>query len=146
MAAPDFTEWHEWIGDFVLKWLCRGYIAFAFRGLDDIPDHIRENLELGAEERGDIAKPIAHLASRSKGMGKYGRVLIDSTDGVVACITLGMWMARVNRIARQLRNEGAGIEQGQPSGSDVPEEPGNSVQGPAYRAGFNGVAVGHGYN
>jgi hypothetical protein len=80
------------------------------------------------ESLSDVAKPIAHLADRSKLGKKYGRVIIDSSDGIIAMIQIGMWGSRVNRIARRYRegsNDRANVIdiQGRTTGSDVSEQP-----------------------
>lgn len=109
VRAPDFSEWHDYLGNFAIKWITRGYVAFVFRGVDRyelLSDQDNQALELDDEQLSDVAKPLAHLANRSKIATKYGRVVIDSSDGVIACIQLGMWGSRVNRIARKYRETG----------------------------------------
>jgi hypothetical protein len=148
---PDFTEWSDYIGNFALKWAGRAYIAFVFRGLDRYSLLSPEDaaaIELDEEQLTDIAKPIAHLANRSKLGNRYGRVLIDSTDSVAAIIQLFMWGNRVNRIAQKYRRnelEKAGAINGEalgsgPAGENVADQPATIRQQPQWSAngyGFN---------
>jgi hypothetical protein len=157
IRAPDFSEWHDYLGNFAIKWVTRGYIAFVFRGVDRyelLSPQDNEALELDDEQLSDIAKPIAHLADRSKLGKKYGRVIIDSSDGIVAMIQLGMWGSRVNRIAKKYRGEGHhrhdhGIDTGSEGGSGVQEtepEYGTPSQGVIQPYNTNHGPAGFGYN
>jgi hypothetical protein len=145
---PDFSEWHDYLGNFVIKWITRGYIAFAFRGIDRwdvLSDGDNRALELDEQALSDIAKPMAHLAAKSKFGGKYGRLVMDSTDGIIAAIQLGMWMNRVNRIASKYRKAESG------DGEQIREQsagPAVSETGAPPPPGIrlNGVAPGHGFN
>ncbi len=128
IRPPDFSEWHDYIGNFAVKWITRGFIAFAFRGIDRwevLSDAENAALELDPSAQSDIAKPLAHFADRSKLGKKYGRIIIDSTDGITALIQLSMWGSRVNRIARRVRERDGRNQQIQEqfSGPDVPEQP-----------------------
>jgi hypothetical protein len=155
VRPPDFSEWHEYVSDFALKWASRGYIAFVFRGVDRYELLSKEDnaaLQLSDDALSDVAKPLAHLADRSKLGKKYGRVIIDSSDGVQAMIALGMWGARVNRIANKYRKI---LENGQPSGqaqqssgSDVPGTAETTEPSTNGYAGANPAAAprGFGYN
>jgi len=149
-TAPSFSEWHEYLSDFAIKWVCRAYIAFVFRGIDRyelLSTADNAALEPDEEFLSDIAKPIAHLAGRSKSAGKYGRLIMDSSDGIAALIQLTMWGNRVSRIAKKARQEerrrngvvipGEVISE-EPSGESVPEPPLYA------RPGFH--ANGHGFN
>lgn len=125
IRPPDFSEWHDYLGDFALKWTWRGYVAFAFRGIDRydvLSPADNEALELDPEELADIAKPIAHLADRSKFGKRYGRIIIDSSDGVAAFIQLGMAASRVNRIARKYREGVSGIVSSAEVGTEISGE------------------------
>jgi hypothetical protein len=147
---PNFSEWHDFLGTFVIRWIARAYVAFTFRGIDryEVLSAIEnEALELDDQQLSDIAKPLAHIADRSKFGKKYGRVIIDSSDGIAALIQFTMWANRVNRIAKKVRPErgkhdhrtvpGEVINEG-PGGTDVPEGPS--------QAAYNGNAPGHGFN
>lgn len=132
IRPPDFSEWHDYLGNFALRWAARGYIAFVFRGIDRyelLAPEDNEALELDPEELSDIAKPIAHLADRSRFGKRYGRVIVDSSDGIAAAIQLGMWGARVNRIAKKVRKqlENGTVSAG-PTGNVVSEEAGEAQE------------------
>lgn len=150
---PDFSEWHDYIGNFAIKWITRGYVAFAFRGIDRwdlLNEADNRALEIDETALSDIAKPLAHLADRSSLGKKYGRLIVDSSDGIIAMIQLGMWMNRVNRIAKKTRER---LDNGGQSGNTeqvLPDSSGPSVSEPgqAPPSGFqlNGHAPGFGYN
>lgn len=150
--VPDFSEWHDYLGNFVIKWITRGYIAFVFRGIDRwelLSAAENQALELDDKELSDIAKPIAHLANGSKFGKKYGRLLIDSSDGIAAFIQLSMWANRVNRIARRYRPGKERNERVVPGEVINEGEPGEFVQGPSFtpQPGYSGNGTpGHGYN
>jgi hypothetical protein len=99
------------------------------------------------EQLSDISKPIAHLAARSKVGGKYGRVIIDSSDGVLAMIAMGMWANRVNRIAKKYKMGERNGEAQPTSGQDVSGEPEGEPAANGYSA-RNPIAApnGFGYN
>lgn len=127
-------------------------MAFAFRGVDrwDLLNEADNHaLELDETALSDIAKPLAHLADRSKLGKKYGRLIVDSSDGIIALIQLGMWMNRVNRIANRARER---ADNGGPGQQEqvLPDTSGPSVSEPgqAPPSGFrlNGHAPGVGYN
>ena len=148
VRPPDFSEWADYLGNFALRWAARGYVAFVFRGLDRyelLSDKDNQALELDAEELADIAKPIAHLADRSKLGKRYGRVIIDSSDGVAAAIQIGMWGARVNRIASNLRK---GLENGnvgtRESGTEI--QPGETPEDDRNVVSLRPGPTGFGYN
>jgi hypothetical protein len=150
VKAPDFSEWHDYFGNFALKWITRGYVAWVFRGVDRyelLSEQDNDALELDEQAASDIAKPLAHMANRSKLAKTYGRVIIDSSDGVAAFITLGMWMNRVNRIAKPYReghkHEHRGTESEAEGGSTIPAESnGQAPEGASYRP----PTPGFGYN
>jgi hypothetical protein len=150
VRAPDFSEWHTYLGDFVIKWTCRGYIAYVFRGLErDLLLTKVENdaLEPDKEMLASMAKPFAHMASRSKLGEKYGRVIIDSSESIEAVIAFGMWAARANRIANRYNGKHRKVDiSEQSSRANVSTESESAgVSGPAY-VSPNGHSPGFGYN
>jgi hypothetical protein len=150
VRPPDFAEWHDYVGNFALKWISRGYIAWVFRGVDRyelLSKADNEALQMDDEQLSDISKPIAHLAARSKVGGKYGRVIIDSSDGVLAMIAMGMWANRVNRIAKKYKMGERNGEAQPASGQDVSGEPEGEPAANGYSA-RNPIAApnGFGYN
>jgi hypothetical protein len=150
IKPPDFAEWQDFTGNFALKWLLRGYIGFAFRGIDR--ETVLNAAELRAIEPDEAllasaSKPIAHMASRSSFMTKNGRAIIDSAEGVEALIAVGMWMHTVNRIARKHSDQATIIvkpkkERNHEHGKSVPGEPsGPRVQESQSPASANGTGV-----
>jgi len=129
LLPPNAEEWHDYISNVALKWGTRGYVAFATRGLDRYDNFSKADLaalDADADELAAISKPISHMAERSKFGKRYGRTIIDSTDGVAAIVAIGMWGARVNRIANKYRkgmqeNVSNPIES-RPTGSEIPTE------------------------
>jgi hypothetical protein len=104
-GAPKLDEWMDFFSRVVLRTLCDFYVDFAFRGVDEdavSPGDV-ERLKLSQEERQEIAAPLASYANKSKLMRKHGRMIIAGADSVDALIILGMWMARVQRIAKKYR-------------------------------------------
>src|SRR6185437_14129846 len=78
-TVPDFSEWHTFISDVVIRWAARGFIAANLRGIEQewMTREDREALYLDDEELESIARPFASMASRSKIASKYGRSIID---------------------------------------------------------------------
>jgi hypothetical protein len=153
ISAPNFSEWHEFFGEFAIKWITRAWIAFVFRGIDRfelLSAMDNAALELDPQAQSDIAKPIAHLADRSKFGKKYGRLLIDSTDGVAAMIQLTMWANRVNRIAKKYRgterHEYDNVVPGEVIDSDISSESRTDVPRETFVTNPGFSSNGHGYN
>ncbi len=97
---PDFDEWETFIGGLLIRWLARAYVAVALSGLDRnllTPDE-KEDLELDDDALSAVAKPFAHLASKSKFNKKYGRTIMESRDAIEASVILFMWAGRIGRI------------------------------------------------
>lgn len=140
VAVPDFSEWQDFIGTLLIRWLCRAYVTVALRGgiQDMLTPEEKEDLELDDESLAAIAKPFASLAIRSKKFNlKYGRTIMDSRDAIESSVMLFMWAGRVSRIRTKytgrhrkaepdgnnsnvidIRNEAANDE---PTGQDVPQ-------------------------
>src|SRR5271166_66210 len=151
--APNFGEWTEYLSDFALKWVTRAWIAWVFRGIDrysDVAPQDNAALEMDPKTLRDVAKPIAHMAARSKFGNKYGRVLMDSSDGIAAIIQLTMWANRVSRIAKKYRPERHHGEHrvvpGEVIRDDSGAEGGSTIPSETFVAnpGFN--PSGHGFN
>ncbi len=145
---PDFSEWHGFMSDFALKWICRGYVGYAFRGIERekiLSAKELEALEPGAEMLSVASKPLAHMADRSKTLTKHGRFIIDSADGLESLIALGFWANTVRRIARSHEKERTVIikprkeppsdgKPGRPNVAEVPQQ--SEANGRINGAGF----------
>src|SRR5215469_12218230 len=166
---PNFREWHGFISTVAIRWLARGFTAWAFRGIPNYESLLTreqlEDIELDDKQLSAIAKPLAHMAMRSEFMNKHGRAIIDSADGIEALVVLVMWSHRVNRIAASLRpketrhdhglrGRGRGNRESRPgtNGEAGPGqvEPAESGRGGVQEASFspNGQygGIGAGYN
>jgi len=122
-------------------------VAFAFRGIDRysvLSEQDNLALELDEEQLADISKPIAHMADRSKLGKRYGRIVLDSSDGIAAAIQMGMWAARVNRIAKRTRQalEYGSVGVGSP-GESVPEGETQEAATPGNVLNFRATGVGY---
>lgn len=127
-GPPDFSEWEEFFGAFIIRWITRAIVAFVFRGLSDYrslitPEEL-EALELDPEDAAAIARPLAHVAERSAIGKKYGRSIIESRDAIQSLIALTMWTNRINRIAKKYRPDDKKKRHthARHSGADVPEQ------------------------
>jgi hypothetical protein len=104
-GIPNIDDWMDFFSRVVFRTFSDFYVDFAFRGVDEdaVSDSDVQKLKLTAEERAEIAAPLASYANKSKFMRKHGRMIIAGADSIDALIILGMWMARVNRVAAKYR-------------------------------------------
>jgi hypothetical protein len=102
-GPPNLGEWQDFFSRILIKFATDWYITLAFRGIDEesLSEREIERLRLSKAERDNIARPFAELSNRSKFMRKHGRTLVASADSFDAFVTLGMWVSRVNRIAKR---------------------------------------------
>lgn len=150
LKPPNFAEWSDFFGTVVFRWATRAIATVILRGIDreQLTPEEKEDIDLDDEQLQAIAKPFAHMATRSAFLTKHGRMILDSKDAIEASVIMFMWMGRVNRIAKRYRpkhqkpernvqNVGQSAESVN-SGQDVPQEQGNGyyIQ-PAVGAGFN---------
>lgn len=142
IRPPDFTEWTEFFGTVVLRWVTRAITAVILHGVDRKilePDEL-DDIDLDEEQLTAIAKPFAHVATRSAFLTKHGREILDSKDAIEAAVIMFMWMGRVNRIAKKYRprHERTTVNGTVDSGQDVSANQGNNyVAAPAVGSGFN---------
>lgn len=104
-APPALAEWMDFFSRIVIRSITDWYINLAFRGIDENELTEREvnAIRIAPEERDRIARPFAEFSIKSKFMRKHGRMIVASADSIDAIILLGMWFARVNRIAARHR-------------------------------------------
>lgn len=104
-GPPKLDDWMDFFSRVVFRTFSDFYVDFTFRGVDE--DAVSEadvaKLKLTQEERQEIAAPLASYANKSKFMRKHGRMIIAGADSIDALIILGMWMARVNRVAAKYK-------------------------------------------
>ena len=104
--VPDFSEWQDFIGTLLIRWLCRAYLAVALAGVRDmLTEEENEDLEFDDDELLTIAKPFAHLVERTKFNKKYGRTVMESRDAIEASVMLFMWSGRVARIRTKYKGK-----------------------------------------
>lgn len=145
-APPSVDEWTGFFSRVVLKLVTEYYISYAFRGVDEdmLSDREVERLALTEDERSLISVPLAEISNKSKFMRKHGRMIVASGDAMNAFVVLGMWMARVNRIATKYRpkvvkghlNGSSGQATPPPNGS-----PTNGSTGGRFPEWYNGPIV-----
>lgn len=104
-GAPTLDEWQNFFSRIVVRFLTDGYIAYAFRGIneDTMSERDLSKLKLSTEERSKIAVPFAEYANKSPFARKHGRQVVAAVDSLESMATLAIWMGRVNRIARKYR-------------------------------------------
>jgi hypothetical protein len=104
-GPPLLDDWMDFFSRVVFRTFSDFYVDFSFRGIDEdsVSPADVEKLKLTQEERQEIAAPLASYANKSKFMRKHGRMIIAGADSIDALIILGMWMARVNRVAAKYR-------------------------------------------
>jgi hypothetical protein len=104
-GPPDTTEWLDFFSRVILKVGMNSYIDFAFRGIDE--DHVSDEdlakLKVSREERDVIARPLAEFAAKNPYTRKHGRQVVALTGSIESLMTLGIWMRRVNRIAKKYK-------------------------------------------
>lgn len=106
-SPPNGDEWLDFFSRIVLRIGTDLYVDFAFRGIDEnaVSDKDIERIKIRKEERDSIARPFAEFATKNKTMRKHGRQVIALTDSIESLMSLGIWMRRVNRIAKRYRPE-----------------------------------------
>ena len=114
-GPPLVGEWQDFFSRIVIRSATNWYIDAAFRGIDEdmLSEREIEHIQMMPEERDRIAKPFAEFANKIKFLRKHGRVIIAGGGISDSVIALGMWMRRVNRIARKYRNRQVNVGTGQ---------------------------------
>lgn len=104
-GAPTLDEWQNFFSRIVVRFLTDGYIAYAFRGIDEnlLSERDVQKLKMTKEERDRIAVPFAEYANKSPFARKHGRQVVAAVDSIESVATLAIWMGRVNRISRKYR-------------------------------------------
>jgi hypothetical protein len=106
-GPPSGDEWLDFFSRIVLRIGTDLYVDFAFRGIDDsaVSDSDLARIKIRKEERDSIARPFAEFATKNKTLRKHGRQVVALTDSIESLMSLGIWMRRVNRIAKKYRPE-----------------------------------------
>lgn len=104
-GPPNLDEWQDFFARVVFLTIAEWYVSWCFRGIpeDVISDEDLSRCVLGREERKAIALPLSELANKSSIARKHGRQVIAFFESAEAFILVGMWMAKVHRIAGKYR-------------------------------------------
>jgi hypothetical protein len=139
-GPPTGQEWQDFFSRIVLKVAMEYYVDFVFRGVDEnlITDADLERLRVRKEERDTIARPFAEYANKNTWTRKHGREILAAADSMESLVILGIWISRVNRIAKRYKprkpqkGKATVINNGrerQASADGPPRENGNHVNG-----------------
>jgi hypothetical protein len=104
-GPPTLEEWQDFFSRVVLLTFCEWYVTFAFRNVpeDLVSDEDMARCVLSKEDRRSICIPIAEFANKNAAARKHGRQVIALFESMEAFLILGMWMSRVNRVARRYK-------------------------------------------
>jgi hypothetical protein len=104
-GPPTLDEWEDFFARVVLLTFMEWYVTFVFRSVDDeiVSDEDMARCVMSKEDRKAIAIPLAEFANKSSVARKHGRQVIALFESMEAILILGMWMSRVNRIARRYK-------------------------------------------
>jgi hypothetical protein len=104
-GMPNIDEWMAFFGNVLIRLGTNFYVEMAFQGIDEewLTDREIEHIKLTREERNRLARPFAEFAFKNRWTRKHGRSIIALGDSIDAMVQLGMWYARVNRIAAKYR-------------------------------------------
>lgn len=165
-GMPNIDEWMHFFSRVVMRVATDYYIDLAFRGIDEdwlSPNEV-DRINLSDEERDRMARPFAEYSNKSKFMRKHGRMIISSADSIDAILQIGMWVARVNRIAAKYKRIG-GVsrkprvvhtraapvfrpepdinyqQEAEDNGSFGSPEPSQNGNGPHWRPGIGGTVI-----
>lgn len=118
-GPPTLDEWQDFFARVVFLTLAEWYVSWAFRGIpeDIISDEDLSRCVLSREERRAIAQPVSEVANKSKLARKHGRQVIAFFEAFESVILIGVWMAKVNRIASKYRPKKE--KRGERMGSDA---------------------------
>lgn len=104
-GPPTGQEWQDFFSRIVLKVAMEYYVDFVFRGVDEnlITDADLERLRVRKDERDTIARPFAEYANKNTWTRKHGREILAAADSMESLVILGIWISRVNRIAKRYK-------------------------------------------
>jgi hypothetical protein len=104
-GPPDPEEWLDFFSRIILKVGMNSYIDFAFRNVDEerVSEADLKRIQVTKEERDSIARPFGEYASKNPYTRKHGRQVVALTDSLESLLTLGIWIRRVNRVAKKYK-------------------------------------------
>lgn len=155
-TPPRADEWQDFWSRTILRLGTDFYIDRAFSDIDEdwLSEREIRRIRLAPDERDRIAKPLAELSNKLKFTRKHGRTIIATAGSIDSLIQLGMWMNRVNRIARKyrlqtnrptqrrqaprvfMRSQVQTVEPENVTPTQEGREPGNVSSQPSSQAGF----------
>lgn len=100
-SFPKLDEWLDFFSRVVVGMLTDLAVEFCFRGVDEelLTEREVQAIKLDKEERDRIAKPMAEYAYKNKFTRKHGREIIGLAGSIDAVLQLGIWYARMSKIA-----------------------------------------------
>lgn len=106
-GPPTLDEWQDFFARVVFLTLAEWYVQWCFRGVPEeiVTDDDLQRCILTKEERKAIALPLSELANKSSTARKHGRQLIAFFETAESFILIGMWAAKVHRIASKYRTK-----------------------------------------
>lgn len=104
-GPPTLDEWQDFFGRVVFLTLAEWYVQICFLGVPEeiISDEDLQRCMLTKDERKAIALPISELANKSSTARKHGRQVIAFFETAESFILIGVWMAKVRRIANKYK-------------------------------------------
>jgi hypothetical protein len=104
-GPPTLDEWQDFFARVVFLTLAEWYVQWCFRGVpeDIVSDEDLQRCILTKEERKAIALPLSELANKSSTARRHGRQVIAFFETAESFILIGMWAAKVHRIAGKYR-------------------------------------------
>lgn len=104
-GPPSGDEWLDFFSRIVLKVGIGLYTDFVFRDIDEnlISEADIRRITMKKTERDTIARPFAEFATKNKYMRSHGRQVVALTDSAESIVTLGIFIHRVNRVAKRYK-------------------------------------------
>jgi hypothetical protein len=102
-GPPGADEWLDFFSRIILKIGMDLYVDAAFRQVDEekVSEADLQRIKVRKDERDTIARPFAEFAVKNPVARKHGRQIVALTDSIESLMTLGIWMRRVNRVAKK---------------------------------------------
>lgn len=104
-GPPTLDEWQDFFARVVFLTLAEWYVQWCFRGVPEevVSDEDLQRCILTKDERKAIALPLSELANKSSTARRHGRQVIAFFETAESFILIGMWAAKVHRIAGKYR-------------------------------------------
>lgn len=108
-GPPDKDDWLDFFSRIILRVGMESYVDYVFRNIDEnlLTERELDQIKPTRELREQIATPFAVYCTKNKWTRKHGREIVAAADSVEALVNLGIWIRRVNRIARRYKPQRA---------------------------------------